>query len=86
MGFASAHCIRRLYGAMADVKNTPFRRISLRFYKTLRQSGGFPSDNWDVTQPNFLRFGSSPSEFLTILQKLRQQLMALENKLIAIFP
>jgi hypothetical protein len=33
MGFPSAHCIRRPYGAMADGKNTPFRRDSLLFCK-----------------------------------------------------
>ena len=69
MGFPSAHCIRRPYGAMADVKNTPFRRVSLRFYKKLRQSGVFPLIiGMRRSQVSFVLTLFS-SEFLTISQK-----------------
>ena len=71
---------------MADVKHSPFRRVSLQFYKTLRQSAVFPLIiGMRHSQVSFvLTFFRRNS--LRFYKRLRLQLMALKNKFIAMFP
>ena len=50
-----AYCIRRPYGAMADGKDTLlFVGFLYNFTKRFPTIWGFPSDNWNAPQPNFL--------------------------------
>jgi hypothetical protein len=71
---------------MAHGKNTPFRRVFLRFYKTLRQSGVFRLIIGMRRSQVFLRLAPFRRNSYDFTKKLRQQLMGLENKFTADFP